>query len=308
MSRLFLIKKIQNNYRSYCSSFFSKFCFIVCSHLNAISCRLQSVVNASNCSVVFVSGFLLAMVSLSSCSVYFSPQRQLETLRDNNDSNKPLSQESTLDYETITTLSLSSCLKCHSGSKVPDLSTRENLIANMKSVLASVRDDRMPKGNNPKLNDCQKDALTAWADLGAPERTEQQISSVASCSEIGSGNATTTTSTTTTTTLPPPPLDQMPLDYKTVTDRILRPKCMSCHNPDSTSDAVDTLLFPYDEITAQRSLLGTSSANSKIFKKVTATDDTLMPPADSDYAHLTDEELTFLQRWLDAGHPEIVTP
>lgn len=252
-----------------------------------------------------ITTILIAVITLTSCSVYFSPQKQIEILPDNNeDNNKVLSQESTLDYETILSLSLNSCMKCHSGSKPPDLSTREGLIANMKSVLASVREDRMPKGNYPKLSNCQKDALYAWAQLGAPERTEMQISSIASCGEIGSGSTTTTT---TTTTLPPPPLNQMPLDYKTVTDRILRPKCMNCHNPDSTSDAVDTLLYPYSQITARRTLLGTSSANSKIFKLVNATDDTLMPPADSDYAHLTDEEITFLQRWLDAGHPETTT-
>ncbi len=238
-----------------------------------------------------ITTILIAVITLTSCSVYFSPQKQIEILQDNNDNNKVLSQESTLDYETILSLSLNSCMKCHSGSKPPDLSTREGIIANMKSVLASVREDRMPKGNYPKLSNCQKDALYAWAQLGAPERTEMQISSIASCGDIGSGSTTTTT---TTTTLPPPPLDQMPLDYKTVTDRILRPKCMNCHNPDS-------------EITARRTLLGTSSANSKIFKLVNATDDTLMPPADSDYAHLTDEEITFLQRWLDAGHPETTT-
>jgi hypothetical protein len=96
----------------------------------------------------------------------------------------------------------------------------------------------------------------------------------------------------------------MPLNYDTLAEKILKPRCLHCHKEGGDdSDAADILLYPYDQLTLHPKFLGTSSADSKLYKLVTKTDDNRMPPPE-DGAALTADEIEFIKRWVDAGHPE----
>jgi hypothetical protein len=108
---------------------------------------------------------------------------------------------------------------------------------------------------------------------------------------------------------PPVPPDQqsildMPLNYETLRVKILEPRCLHCHKEGATDpNASETFLFPYSELASHPKLLGTGSADSRLFKMVSRTDDRRMPPPEES-GPLSADEIEFIKRWVDAGHPE----
>lgn len=212
-----------------------------------------------------------------------------------------LSQNSTVDSMTIQQTVLRSCTKCHSGQKSPNLATLDDISRNIKAVLEAVNSNQMPPsfaGYSP-LSDCEKNILMDWVASGMPQTSSKKISELSAChqGELQPAPA------------PPAPQEpasilEMPLNYETLTTQILQPRCLHCHNPDSEDgDAAEILFYPFAEITKNPKLLGTSSLGSRLYKVVSRTDDERMPPPE-DSEPLTADQLEFIKRWVDAGHPE----
>ena len=98
------------------------------------------------------------------------------------------------------------------------------------------------------------------------------------------------------------PLDQMPITYQTFLKRILRPRCLSCHNEKNKTDAARTLFYPFEKI--KPVFLKKPGRENKLYKAVTShEEDEQMPPPDSEIAPLTQSEVDFIANWIDLGAP-----
>jgi hypothetical protein len=190
---------------------------------------------------------------------------------------------------------LSTCLNCHSARQSPDLSTLVAFVAVSATVWSEVDTKSMPPAGSGQdfLNDCKKAVLRKWLDLGTPENSEVLISTVAECSS-GVGPAPT----------PIKSISDMPVNYQTLHDRILAPRCLHCHNAADTTNAAAILFSPYSELMAGVRRWSKPADMSKIIKVLKSIDpDVRMPPPETGAA-LTSEEMVFIKKWIEAGWPE----
>lgn len=210
------------------------------------------------------------------------------------DAQQTFSENQMIDATTIQQSVLFTCTRCHSGTNQPYLGTAGDIQRNFAKVQQEVSANAMPpsdSGYRP-LSACQKDILAKWAANGFPVSSTVRVLDLPSCAAANSG----------------PPVNQpilsMPLNYQTLTTQILQPKCLHCHNANSSDpDASQYLLYPFAKMAAHVNLLGVDSAHSKLYRIVSRTDDERMPPPE-DSAALSAEQQEFIKRWLDVGHPE----
>ena len=202
-----------------------------------------------------------------------------------------------ISFETMTSFSMRTCMNCHSGKNPPDLSTLGGLKSNIAKVQEDIQISKMPpaSGGYLPLTQCQKDVLQKWVDLGMPQTSSHTVGELPSCqNSFGPPVALT-------------PILLMPLNYETLRSRILGPKCLLCHVADAKDpDSADLPFSPYSELISKTGKKWSSPAtSSKVYIEITNQTDG-MPPADSDpkIEMLTDDEVTFVQRWIDAGLPE----
>ena len=234
-------------------------------------------------------GLVACMLLLFSCNYNVS--------KSGGDLNISLSADSPISYETISSYSLRTCMNCHSGQKNPDLSTLSGIRANIDKIKNAIEISKMPPASDGygPLTQCQKDILQKWIDLGMPEVSNSTAAEVASCKSIGG---------------PPPeltPILLMPLTYDTLRSRILGPKCLLCHVADSSDwEAALVPFSPYADLVSESGKYWKAPAiKSKVYKEITNKEDGMPPPdADPKIPSLTDDEVTFVQRWIDAGMPE----
>ncbi len=211
-----------------------------------------------------------------------------------------LSADAVISYEIVSSYSMHTCQSCHAGVSKPGLDSIDLVRANSSKVMTEVEGNKMPppeKGYS-SLSDCQKAIMKKWVDIGMPESSSSRVSELPECKSIGS-------------VTPPPiiPIELMPLNYETLNTRILQKKCLSCHTSDSKNDAKDYPFYPYQALIdeAQSGLEWAPPAiKNKVYRDITAPDgdDNLMPPPESKQARLTQEEINFIVRWVDAGRPE----
>ncbi|MBK7891094.1 MAG: hypothetical protein IPJ84_09695 [Bdellovibrionales bacterium] len=199
-----------------------------------------------------------------------------------------------IDSKLIQTQVLNSCVSCHSGRTAPLVNSIDAIRAVKDRISTSVRNNSMPPqsaGYSP-LSDCRKAILQAWLDAGTPDSSSVQVSSLPACQHAGPGPIEP----------PLPPLAEAPLNYDTLITRVIRPRCMNCHNPNDKTEAADTLFFPYSEIAGGRrwKAPGQTSGIVRILRK---TDDSRMPPPE-DGPSLSEEEISYIARWIDAGQPQ----
>ncbi|MFZ3231499.1 MAG: hypothetical protein WA160_14930 [Pseudobdellovibrio sp.] len=204
------------------------------------------------------------------------------------------SDQTTIDATTIQESVLNTCIRCHSGTTQPNLSSIGGITASIAKINTEVTTNAMPpasSGYSP-LTDCQKAILQDWVVAGMPSTSTKKVVDLAACHQ---GSLTPPTEI---------PILNMPLNYQTLTAKILQPRCLHCHNVDSGDpDAADILLFPYSKLIAHKNLLGSDSTSSKFFTIISRTDEERMPPPE-DSESLTADEQEFIKRWINAGHPE----
>ncbi|MBX3032953.1 MAG: hypothetical protein KF865_03445 [Bdellovibrionaceae bacterium] len=186
---------------------------------------------------------------------------------------------------------LQSCLQCHSGGQQPTLSSLPQVQAELGRVWSEVSSKSMPppRSGLKSLSDCRTAVLKKWIDLGAPENSTVMVASVPECPQGST---------------PIVPIGQAPLTYNTLYDRILAPKCLHCHNPQDNTDAGAVLFYPYSELVNGRKW-NAPAQNSKVVRLLRSSDlDVRMPPPEAGDA-LAEEEIQFIERWIDAGKPEL---
>lgn len=239
---------------------------------------------------IFLITLTLAALGLSSCS-YREDKLGADAL--NGKAGEP-ALTALIDSKLIQTQVLNSCVSCHSGRTAPLVNSIDSIRAVKDRISTSVRNNSMPpqSAGYAPLSDCRKAILQAWLDAGAPDTSSIQVSSLPACQHTGPGPIEP----------PLPPLADAPLNYDTLITRVVRPRCMNCHNPDDKTEAAATLFFPYGEIAGNRrwKAPGQTSGIVRIMRK---TDDTRMPPPEDGPA-LSEEEISYIARWIDAGLPQ----
>ncbi len=216
-------------------------------------------------------------------------------------SNTNFSADTVIDDQFVMRFSLVSCQQCHAGARAPTLDTVDKVKANITKVLSEIASGDMPTADAIiQLKDCEKAVVKAWA-----EGTPKTFGEVTECKSMAQP------------ALPPPivltPIELMPLNFKTLKERILAPKCTECHSVlNSNVDEFDASLIPFDNYSDIASgdnskYWAAPGAESKVNKEVTYnhdTEDDGMPPKRSKAARLTLQEMDFIVRWIDAGKPE----
>lgn len=251
--------------------------------------------------VKYLFSFIFA-VSLSSCNYNTKKDANAEGVGASPE-NKKISTEQNITYELVKSYSLkSSCLDCHSGFKAPNLTILSETQSKKNEIWHEVESLSMPPvgSGHEVLTGCAKELLRKWIDLGAPETSDVKVSEVAECRDV-----TPVPPASGDNNHPPPPevtpILLMPLNYKSLTDRILRPKCLQCHS--EKGEESDMSFYPYETLMEIERLWKIPAVESKIYKEITDKEDP-MPPLDSKIPLLTDDEIEFVRRWIDAGKPE----
>lgn len=212
----------------------------------------------------------------------------------------PLNGTMKVDYNTVREYALNTCKSCHNGIQSPLLNSIDSWKTNGEKVLSAIEGINGIKFMPPKeegyeaLNACQVDLVKSWLNQGAPENSEILVSSLPSCDKNLNGGEKN--------------ILEMPVNYQTLNTKILQPKCISCHNENSGSDAAFSPLYPYQELAGRRNLIGRNSATSKFVKILASNTESRMPPFADDSGNpleaLTADELEFVKRLVDAGFPE----
>lgn len=228
-------------------------------------------------------GFVLAPVILMSGCNY-------QMNKESTNLNTSLSMNVPISFESIKTYSLSSCLKCHSGTQSPNLSTYTDLKLHSALVTDEIATSSMPPDGSgyPLLTACQKDLYDKWVDIGSPETTNHTVSEVASCRDVIGTPPDLT------------PIFLMPLNYQTLNSKILQPKCLLCHS--SSGEEKDLSFYPYSELIKLKEWDAPAAQSSVLDEMMNKEDG--MPPPESNLGSLTDDEVEFVKRWIDAGKPE----
>lgn len=167
----------------------------------------------------------------------------------------------------------------------------------LNTVKTEIFSNSMPPAKNgySPLSDCRKALFDTWVQQGAPERTTVRVGDLAACRGAEGGPQDDSDAT---------PIEQMPLNYKTLVSKVLQPKCINCHNPDSEDfDAAEILFYPYSEIVNNSRLWAGPGKSSKIVRSLTRNDEDRMPPP-QEGGPLTRQEVEFVIRWIDAGRPQ----
>lgn len=210
-------------------------------------------------------------------------------------SSTSISGSALIDWNLMKNSVLSSCMSCHVGHSAPELGSLSSTQQNLNTVRTEIHANTMPPAKNGyvPLSDCGKAILDSWIQQGAPETTNTRVGDLAACKEVAGSPQEGNT-----------PIELMPLNYQTLMTKVLQPKCVKCHNPDSEDlEAAGLLFYPYSEITKRSRLWAGPGKSSKIIRSVTRADDEQMPPP-SEGAPLTAQEVDFIIRWIDAGRPQ----
>jgi hypothetical protein len=217
----------------------------------------------------------------------------------------PIPADAVISWSLVKNSIMVNCTTCHGGVTSPDLTgasgVRQNLIKVMDAVSSRGPKPMPPtdKGYKP-LSACRIAVLQKWVDLGAPDDSTIKISDLAECKNQPGLE-------------PILPISAMPVTYETLLTKILQPKCLMCHTekpPVGEEDAADFLFTPYAAIVGDPSMdrqWAAPGAGSRVVKFLTRTDDKRMPPPDAPGAvanPLSQDEVDFIIKWIDAGRPE----
>ncbi len=93
-----------------------------------------------------------------------------------------------------------------------------------------------------------------------------------------------------------------PVDFSRDVRPILSGRCFQCHGPDEAERQGELRLDQHEGAGAAYSAITPGApADSELWRRINATDDQQMPPADSDVPPLTAAEKDVLRRWIEQG-------
>lgn len=191
-----------------------------------------------------------------------------------------------INFESMKVVLDARCNTCHTShlAKGVNLLTYEGLKASSAKVEDEVKSGRMPKGFS--FAKPEEDFLLSWISNGTPNE-KSNLQSEQSCS--GENKI--------------PEIKPLVPTYESIRDRILLPKCISCHQSDKSAD-----LYAFTSYRGTMFLTEIfdleNPENSRIIKDVTQEGKDMMPPKKSGIERLTAEEVKVMVEWIRAGLPE----
>lgn len=168
------------------------------------------------------------------------------------------------------------CISCHA-----QYNTYGGVIREVAAIRSAVAINRMPKNGGP-LTDRQKVELFDWIDRGAPEF-------------VGDSPK------------PPLPISIEP-NWKSISENVLFPKCLVCHNPGGQAKFLDlssrqTIFDSRNRIFVDGSkLFDIDFPENSYFLKI-LYDEEPMPPVWSNIPKISHEEFIALKAWILMGLP-----
>lgn len=167
------------------------------------------------------------------------------------------------------------CIQCHK-----QYDNYANVKSEINDIVDSISNNRMPK-NGPPLNQSLKGLLIKWAETGAPEYSDG------------------------TSSTPLPPLEA---NWKSISQNIIIPRCIVCHNPNGQAKFLD--LSSRQKIYNQRNrsfdgekLIDLENPENSYMIQVILDPIEPMPPLESRIPQLKQEEINILKEWFKQGLP-----
>lgn len=195
--------------------------------------------------------------------------------------------EQLVSFEVVKSLSLRTCLDCHTeGSR--SMNTPEKVLAQKDKILNSIYNNSMPPraGGYQPLTACEKQVLETWLeDQNNNRPSTQKVKDLALCGDAEAPKAQA-----------PTDFANLEVTFENLKTKILTPKCLSCH---TTETAKKTLL----ETTADlEKFLGESAETSLLYNiTVPGSAKRFMPPKRSGIQALTEAEVKFLKKWIESS-------
>jgi hypothetical protein len=98
--------------------------------------------------------------------------------------------------------------------------------------------------------------------------------------------------------------ERLPIEFNRDIRPLLADRCFRCHGPDAGHREADLRLDRRDDAVAgrggSRAIVPGKADASELYRRITATSDERMPPADSNLT-LSPAEIELLRRWIEAG-------
>lgn len=163
------------------------------------------------------------------------------------------------------------CIRCHFNYKKYNVVYRDR-----KKILDSISSNRMPKNAAP-LDSELKELVEAWVENGAQNNGELPTS-------------------------PSEPI--LKANWKSISENIIFPKCLQCHNPDGQASFLS--LSKYEDFVDNADYLLNNFENveQSYLVEVLTDPEEPMPPAWSNIERLTQKEIDVIKKWIENKIPK----
>ncbi len=181
-----------------------------------------------------------------------------------------------LEFETVQKqVFTNSCSYCHSQYK-----TFEGVRLEVEQIKDSIEHFRMPK--NSGLSQNKRNLLLGWIAVGAPEFKNDLPGSYV------------------------PPVKEA--TWKSLSQNIIVPKCVICHNPDGQARLLDlsskeAVLAAKDRLFGDKKLLDTASPKDSYLLEVLNDPVEPMPPITSNLPRLNVDDISLVEKWIELNLP-----
>lgn len=160
------------------------------------------------------------------------------------------------------------CLKCHQG-----YSDYNTVKSKAQQMVRMIRNDQMPKNGTP-LNERERNIFFSWVSAGSP---------------LGNRDDS-------------PDVVELAPNWESLSKNIFFQKCTICHNPDGDVPWVN--FTTRNAVFEQRDLLvNFDTPEDSYLIEVVSDPDEPMPPIDSPFERLTQQEIETLKEWIRLGLP-----
>lgn len=222
--------------------------------------------------------FLIIGLILSACENILNQSETALVL----EPKEPLQQDtfnaSGLDFETVKkSIFVTRCTSCHQ-----QYNSYQGVRLELSAIETAVKSNRMPKSGGP-LSDEQRNLLSNWVAGGALEFA-------------GIPNS-------------PNPISNLEPVWKSISEYIIIPKCLVCHNPQGQAKFLDlsTRQKMYENrnrvFAGGSKLIDLESPEKSYLIEILRDEEEPMPPVWSNIPQLSANEIKILQQWLSLGLP-----
>lgn len=164
------------------------------------------------------------------------------------------------------------CITCHAG-----YTNYSAVKADLSKILREVLSDNMPKKPNAPLTDDEKSLLVSWQEDGAPLGNVVAIE-------------------------PSPEDDGLQPNWKSISKNILQKKCTACHNPQG-EQAFLPFTTRLEMFSKRDKLFNFDEPEKSYILEVIQDSFEPMPPLDSPFKSVTQDEINVLTEWIRLGLP-----